>query len=40
MASTSSAYGLNKDMPYKEMSKSDFQLSYAAMAKIDGEYGS
>ena len=33
MASTSSAYGFNKDMPYKEMSKSDFQLSFYAATK-------
>ncbi len=37
LASTSSAYGVNKKMPYKETDKSDFQISFYAATKKSTE---
>ena len=37
MASTSSAYGANKKMPYKETDKADFQMSFYAATKKSTE---
>ena len=37
LASTSSAYGANKDMPYKETAKADHQMSFYAATKKSTE---
>ena len=37
LASTSSAYGANKDMPYKETAKADHQMSFYAASKKSTE---
>jgi UDP-glucuronate 4-epimerase len=37
IASTSSAYGANKDMPYKETNKADYQMSFYAATKKSTE---
>ena len=37
LASTSSAYGANKDMPYREMVKADHQMSFYAATKKSTE---
>ena len=40
MASTSSVYGANEEMPFDENQKADTQLTiYAATKKATGEYG-
>lgn len=37
LASTSSAYGANQDMPYKETTKADYQMSFYAATKKSTE---